>query len=422
MSRLPESTLRRAAWGPSLLLVAMIVVGVLLSFAEPQAVTRQGVGWDDSSPRSDAAFAAFILVFPLVGLLILRRHPRNTVGWLLQGIGLTWGLAAVCDNYSQYALVVDPGALPAADVVAALGEGLWVPAVGLMGGFLFLLFPDGRPPSPRWRLVGWLCAGTMAVAYLAVTLRPGRLTTPTVVDNPLALPVTGPVFDVVAFGSAALLPVCVLACAAALVTRFRRARGVERLQLRWLASAGGCVALMYLSIMGLGALAMVGTFGDEAAVRASWLGLLETVTVTSFVLIPVSIGIALLRYRLYDLDLVVNRTLVYGTLTAALAAVYLVLVLVLQLALRPLTDQSDLAVAASTLAVAGLFRPVRARIQSVVDRRFFRRRYDAARTLAEFTSRLRHEVDLEAVGADLRATVRDSVSPAHVSLWTRSDP
>ena len=225
---------------------------------------------------------------------------------------------------------------------------------------------------------------------------------------------------VVSFGSVALLPVCVVACAAALVTRFRRSSGVERLQLKWLATAGGTVAAIYLLLMSLGALASLGAFGDESVVRATWLGWLETGTVVSFVLIPIALGFALMRYRLYDIDVVINRTLVYGLLTAALAVVYLSSVLVLQLVLSPLTDQSDLAVAASTLAVAALFRPARARIQAVVDRRFFRRRYDAARTLDDFASRLRHEVDLEAVGADLRATVRDSVAPAHVSLWVRS--
>lgn len=420
MTRIPETLLRRAAWAPSVLLAAMVVVGLVLSFAGEPPAPRSGDGWDDTSARSDAAFGAVVLTFPLVGLLILRRHPRNAVGWLLQGIGFAWGLQAVGHNYVLFDLLVVP--VPAPDVVAALGEGAWVPGVGLMGTFLLLLYPDGHLPSSRWRPVAWFCALTMAAAYVGVTLAPGALTAPVVLENPLGLSAAASTLQTLRLVSASLLPVCVVVCATALTRRFRGSRGVERLQLRWLATAGSAVAALYLVTMATGALVSAGVLGEERVVRATWFGLVEEVTIGSFVLVPLAIGVALLRYRLYDLDVVLNRTLVYGLLTAALAAVYLASVLVLQLVLSPLTDQSDLAVAASTLAVAALFRPARASIQAVVDGRFFRRRYDAARTLDDFAARLRHEVDLEAVGSDLSRTVRDTVAPAHVSLWVRSDP
>jgi hypothetical protein len=420
MTRLSDAALRRAAWVTPLLLVAMVVVGLLLSFVEAPA-SRHGIGWDDTGSRSDAAFASIISVFPVVGLLILRQQPRNTIGWILQAIGLAWGFGALADNYVRYALLVDPGSLPAPDVVAAVAEGVWVPGIGLMGTFLLLLYPDGRLPSRRWRKLAWLAAATLPTAYLAVTLQPRSLSAPVPLDNPLGVESARRVIDILLIGSVAVLPVCTVASAAAVVARFRRSRGTERLQLKWLATASGVVAALFL-------LAMVATFASLSGVppdgggaaRAAWQGWLENVAVSSFVLLPVSIGVAILRHRLYDIDVVINRALVYGALIAALAGVYLGSVLVLQLVLRPVTSRSDLAVAASTLAVAALFRPARARIQAVVDRRFFRQRYDAGLTLDAFATRLRHELDLESVGADLRSVVHDTVAPVHVSLWLRS--
>jgi hypothetical protein len=210
-----------------------------------------------------------------------------------------------------------------------------------------------------------------------------------------------------------VLPLCIVASAVALVRRFRRSYGVEREQIKWLAAAGAVVALLYLVTM-LATLA-----GSLTPEQPRWVSALQEASILSFLMLPIAIGIAILRHRLYDIDRLINRALVYGLLTATLAGAYLGSVLLLQLALGPLTKESDLAIAGSTLAVAGLFGPARRRIQASVDMRFYRGRYDAARTLNAFADRLRHEVDLEAVGTGLRAAVHDTVQPVHVSLWLR---
>ena len=253
---------------------------------------------------------------------------------------------------------------------------------------------------------------------VAIVFQPGKMEEGPVpaMENPIGSHAAQPVLSVLLAVFLPLLPLCIVACAVALVRRFRRSRGIERQQLKWLATAGAVVAFAYL-------LTMVSVFLKDtnliSADATGWVTALQTLSVLSFVLLPAAIGIAILRHRLYGIDVIINRALVYGFLTGTLAAVYLGSVLFLQLVLSPLTNQSDLAVAGSTLAVAALFGPVRTRSRHVVDRRFYRSRYDATRTLDDFAVRLRHELDLDAVGADLRAAVHATVQPAHVSLWLR---
>jgi hypothetical protein len=265
--------------------------------------------------------------------------------------------------------------------------------------FMLLLFPDGRLPSPRWRPAAWLVAAALTLVFLHSAFAPGRIADfPR--DNPLGL--DGIAGEIAGWLSLALplVSVAALASVASLVVRLRRSSGDERQQVKWLATGG---AVLFVGIVasnvpgGPGLLAIL--LGQMAVAAA--------------------VGIAILRHRLYDIDVVINRTLVYGALTAALAAAYLGSVLLLQLALNPLTASSNLAIAGSTLAVAALFQPARRRIQAIVDRRFFRRKYDAARTLERFGAQLRDEVDLDALGDDLRAVVTETMQPAHVSLWLR---
>jgi hypothetical protein len=413
-----DQALRRLSWVVPALLTAVFAAAVPIAIAN--ADPARGT-WQDGGPLTEVLFGAVVLSFPLTGLLIVRQQPRNRIGWLLQGIGAAWGVTGLTDTYATYGLVMRPGSLPGAEVAAALNSGGWAPSVGLMGTFLLLLYPDGHLPSRRWRHVARLSALTIVAVTVVITVSPGPLEVAPDMElpNPLGLEPLRPVLVGALYIALPLLPLCILASAAGLVRRFRGSHGVERLQLKWLATAGATLASLYLCgmVASLPRIASTSGQGDPG-----WLVVLQNITVLAFVLLPVSIGVAILRHRLYDIDVVINRALVYGALTAALAGVYLGSVLVLQLVLRPVTSRSDLAVAASTLAVAALFRPVRARIQAVVDRRFFRQRYDAGLTLDAFATRLRHELDLESVGADLRSVVHDTVAPAHVSLWLRGSP
>jgi hypothetical protein len=386
----------------------MVGVQVLLSVSDDPSTT---LSW------GQAGLIVIAASFPVTGALIVRRQPRNRVGWLLQGIGAVWALALLTDNYVRYGWGVNPGSLPRPDMVAALNAIVWVPAIGLMGTFLVLLYPDGRLPSPRWRPLAWTSAVAIVGLLITLCLTPGQVevgpepSTP----NPFGWQSARPVLAVLAGVFLALLPGCVVASAAALVLRFRRSVGVERQQLKWLATAGALVAGLFLLAMAVPRIVSVA--GSPGEGTLSWLGVLDDVSFLSFAFLPAAIGIAILRYGLYEIDVIINRALVYSFLTLALAGVYLSAVLLLQLVLSPVTQQSDLAVAGSTLAVAALFNPARERIRRGVDRRFYRSRYDAARTLDDFVDRLRRELDLDAVGRNLRTAVDESLHPTSVTLW-----
>lgn len=359
--------------------------------------------------------SGFVLfVFPLVGFLLTRRQPSNAIGWLLLGVGLCWGIRDFFfDSYLRWTLTVHPRSLPLAEVVGGLTFPLWVPGIGLIGTFLILLFPDGSLPSPRWRPVAWVSAVTMAGLYLAGVVRPGPVQQAPVEDlrNPFgisALTAVRPALDALAL----LLPLCILACAVALVLRFRRSQGVERLQLKWLATAGALVAGGYLVLMFTSAYAQV----THAGPPPRWMGVVEDTYFVSLVLIPVAIGVAVLKHGLYEIDRLISRTVSYGVITGTLLAVYVGLVTA---ASRFTASGSSLTVAASTLAVAALFQPLRRRVQTTVDRRFNRSRYDASRTVESFSARLRDEVDLSTVRTDLLAVVRRTMEPAALGLWLR---
>jgi hypothetical protein len=388
---------RRLAWAIFGVSVALSVAGVALLAQVPEELLVRA----DNSLLLSALFAAILLVFGLVGALVASRLPANPIGWLFLALALIEGVYELAFGYTHYTLHADPGALPGVAWTAWVAN--WTSP--LSPPFLvaaLLLFPDGRPPTPRWRWVLWLCAPMLAAGFASNAFAPGRLVEFPSLTNPAGIAGTewlaSGASDPVAFA-------LIVAAAAALVVRFRRSHGVERQQVKWLAYA----AAMMAAFLVLSTIATEIAGADEDSIAA---GFLFAACISG---VPVAVGIAILRHRLYDIDVVIRRTLVYAVLTTTLAVAYLGSVLLVGLAV----GESGLAVAVSTLAVAGLFRPALTRIQAAVDRRFYRRRYDAQRTLEAFGGRLRDELDLETLVGDLRGVVRDTVQPAHVSLWLR---
>jgi hypothetical protein len=356
----------------------------------------------------------FLSLFPTLGALIGSRRPRNPIGWIFCGMGLLFVLTLLTGAYAEYGLSVEPGSLPGAEYAGWFMIWVW-PILLCPIGFVLLLFPDGHPPTPRWRWIVWLLAGAhvgwiLGQSFGAATLANADLEG---IRNPFALEALGPAFRFLAGMSIVFLLIGVLTSIVAIVVRFRRSRGDERRQLKWLAYAG-CVVAIAAAIS-------VPTEGlvdeDSTIVRIAQLSLF-----ISLAGVPIAAGIAILKYRLYDIDVIINRTLVYASLTVVLAVVYAAGVVGLGSALRSITGQENnsLAVAASTLAVAALFRPARARFQSLIDRRFYRRKYDAAKTLEAFGARLRDEVELDALTADLLSTVKETMQPSYASIWLRA--
>jgi hypothetical protein len=383
-------TARRLSWGLVGLAVTLFVSSAVINAASGSGI-EVSILW------------AIALVFGGVGSLIATRHPGNAIGWIFLSVAVSAGLAEISHAYADYWVGGNGGSEALAKTGAWYGSLSWIPFILVPATFLLLLFPDGRLLTPRWRPIAWCAALGMAGGFVTQGLTPGPLEDYPQLMNPYG--VTSSALDPLTGLSFLAMIVGIGGSAASLIVRFRRATGEQRLQIRWLALAGGIVAVVFPL-----ALVLWDVWGEAVSNAAIMLSVLS---------LPVAAGVAILRYRLYDIDVVINRTLVYGALTVILAATYLGSVLLLQLLLNGLTGDSGLAVAASTLAVAALFRPARTRVQGVVDRRFYRRKYDAARTLTAFSARLRDEVDLEALTAELRTVVDEAMQPAHVSLWLR---
>jgi hypothetical protein len=362
-------------------------------------------------------FVVPFLAFPLVGALIASRRPRNPIGWICLSAGASWMLATVTGPYAWYGTVANPGSLPFPAAIGSLTAWMWTPALGLLGTFLVLLFPDGRLPSRRWRPLAWTSGAVIVLGSAGTALKPGRPPDLGGAPNPFGLEEHAWV-AVAMETTLALLPLCFLASALGLVLRFRRSVGEEREQIKWMAFAGAVVGVGFFCVIAASVLVPPPVAGGA---RPLWQTLLEDAVALSFAGVPVAVGVAVLRYRLYDIDVIINRTLVYGLLTATLVAAYLSGIVVVQRLFVVLAgEESTLAVVASTLAVAALFSPVRRRLQGFVDRRFYRRKYDAARTLEDFSSRLREETRLDNLLEEVARVVNESVQPTHVSVWLRS--
>jgi hypothetical protein len=410
------------AWSLAALSVAMFVVSIVLFVLARSAQVPSSLG--ASRTVIDLLVFAPFLAFPLVGALISSRRPHNPIGWICLADGLLFMLLGMIDLYGVYGLA-KPGSVPFPVVIYALSQWLWVPTVGLLVIYLALLFPDGRLPSRRWRPLAWFSGVVIVLVSVAEGLAPVALPELGRVRNPFGLEGQAWVADATNAILVVFL-VCILASAVSLILRYRRSRGEERQQIKWIAFAALFVGLVFVTAMVSGLIAFV--FAPESWGSANtppfWFELLFSVVLLSFGGVPIAVGIAILRYRLYDIDVLINRTLVYGSLTAMLVALYFGGVAATQAIFRSLTGQEEqpqIAVVASTLVIAALFNPLRQRIQGFIDRRFYRRKYNARKTLEVFSARLRDEIDLEALNTELVGVVRETMQPAYVSLWLRPD-
>jgi hypothetical protein len=396
-----DLTLKRLAWSLCALTLLVMASSLLLILLGSSNPLPQGVTpW-----RDQAVSLVGIVGAPILGGLIASRRPRNPYGWVWLGFGMGFALQQFAASYAAYALVEPDTLVAPLTISRVLGLGNQVALA--LAPFLFLLFPTGRLPSRRWRPLAWISALSGVTILVLVFL----------FDNPDQV---GGTIGIVAAGVVFVIFATIALSALSLLFRYRRASGMERQQLKWVAFTAVLAGsfLVGQQLAWLAAILVVNSFGGELpGLNRSLENLL---TVTFNVCLYAGVGIAILRYRLYDIDIIINRTLVYGSLTVSLALVYLGGVISLQGVLRALTGQgSQLAIVASTLAIAALFNPLHRRIQSFIDRRFYRSKYDARKTLEEYSTKLRDETDLDELRGGLVRVVRETVQPEHVSLWLR---
>ena len=394
------------AWSMCALSLALTALGLLLLVL---GRLRSGANIFDYWIET----TAIAVSFSIVGAIIASRRSGHPVGWLFCAIGLLAAADHFCGEYATYALSEQPHPLPAGEAAAWIRSWVWSVTGGL-GVFLLLLFPDGRMPGVRWRYLAWLNAVVAVLGAIALAFSPGPIDGLGPISNPLGVDSLGSA----AMGSAVelveVLQVAIaLAAAVSPFVRLRHGQFEKRQQIKWFAYAATIL------IVGAGVMAMVPAVTEAWWVRSLGLALY----VVGIVGVPVAVGIAILRHHLYNIDHIINRTLVYGSLTAALSLLYIGSAVLLQEILGDLTGKnSQLAVVASTLAIVALFNPLRHRIQSFIDRRFYRSKYDARKTLEAFSNKLRHETDLDALREDLTNVVSETMHPSHVSLWLRPDP
>jgi signal transduction histidine kinase len=396
-----DRTARRLAWAAFALWLILIATSMGLSIA---SALHPG----PSTGAGDFLFTLSMAGFPIVGFLVLARQPRNTVGWILVAIGLVW--AEPTASYGDFALTKG---LPGGTVSIAVSAPLWAPAIGLMGTFLLLRFPNGQLLSPRWKKVEWLSAIAISVTTISIMFSPGTLEESGYpnLSNPLAIESLKPVFDAL-IPIILLIPVTILASAASLVLRFRRSTGTERLQVKWLTTAAAVIAVIYLVAM----LASI-NYAWGTAATPTLVGIIQTAALISFVLIPISIGFAILRHRLYDIDVVINKTLVYGAMAAFITAVYVAIVVGIGQAIGS-RDNLVLSILA-TAVVAVAFQPVRERVQRFANRLVYGKRATPYEVLSEFSGGMSHTVATEDLLPRMARIVGEGAAAAEVEVWLR---
>jgi hypothetical protein len=390
----------RLAWAPVAVSSLLWIATGVLFFMKGGSAGRDPVGGGDTLPLL-VVIGSAMTVFAAMGGIIAYR-TRNVIGWIFCGVALCVSVRAVTDGWVHYGHFAATHEIPGFLAAAWISNWIWVPAMGSLGTFLFLLFPNGHPPSRRWRVIGWLGVAAMVAAVSSVAFAPGPLEDYPYVANPFALPKPfAGVTDVLGVGYPLLLA-AILGSIASLVVRARRASAIERAQIKWIAFAGGLFAI-----------------GFSASILLADLTYWYVLVFVPIAGIAVASAVAIQRYRLYDIDRIISRTLAYAILTALLGGTFALIVLVPTAAIGATTPGWLVAVA--TLAAFGLFRPLRRRVQDAVDHRFNRRRYDAEHTIDVFTARLREQVDIDALGDELTDVVQRTMQPNSVSLWLRSE-
>jgi hypothetical protein len=396
----------RLAWALWGFVVATLAADTLVAVVDWAGTVAQG------GVFIFVAFVAFVLTFSTVGVLIAVRQPGNPIGWLLLACAVGYAVAGLSEAYSSYGQLTRPSVLPGVTLAAWVSSWMFLTGAGPAATFLLLLFPTGRVPSRRWRAVGWLAAAGMVLTVVSVALAPGPIgggrRAPA---NPVGLPGGERVLSVAETIGEVALFIAIFGSVVSLVVRFRRARRVERQQLKWLSYAAVLVGVAVL----VGQL-VVSVWGSTALTT----NLVNAAVNGALVCVPVAVGIAILRYRLYDIDRLISRTLVYLLLTVVLGLGYAGVVLGLGQLFGGVTgNPPSWAIAGATLGVAALFQPARRRIQQAVDRRFNRRKYNAAKTIEAFSNRLREEVDLDTLSGELLTVVDQTMQPTAASLWLR---
>jgi len=406
----------RAAHRPRLQSRVVVLSGVWIA-----ALACVLLGFAEALPSGLGNAALIGVTVPLVvstitvGAVLVTRLPRHIIGWLLLAAGISVAVSIGAGALADYGLNEHPGSVPGAIWFAILSGATGGSFIGLLGGFVPLFFPTGRLPSPRWRAV--VLIATVPTASPVITNLFGPLSAwagnyPASVTSPLALGgFGGSLVSLLSMLSGVLGVVALVCVVASLIVRYRRAQGVERAQLKWFAYVGLVVVPTLL-------VAIV-TGGATSGPLVVWTNVAWATAIGGLTLLPIMIGIAVLRYRLYEIDRIVSRTISWVILTVLVAVFFVTFILVFQAILAPLTRSNELAVAGSTLVAFGLFQPIRRRVQRLVDRRFNRTRYDAERTVAAFAERLRDEVDLKHLRAEILATVAQTVEPMSISLWLR---
>jgi len=394
------------AWSLVTISVALLLGGIALDLVTRSTVPELPFG-GETEDGSLVADLVTLLTFSVVGAIIASRHPRNTIGWLFCSVGVTIGLNSFVGNYAEFWLASGFGTSSLGETAAWFSSWLWTLLVYAPASLLLLLFPDGRLPSPRWRPVAWGVALGTAGGVVGNALKAGPLVDFPQIANPYG--VEGPIVGMVGIVGSIVAAGSMVASVVSLIVRLRRARSEQREQIKWLAYGGAVV------VSGV----CVGVLIIPESVPAS-----IVVMSVSLLGLPVFTGIAIVKHRLYDIEVVINLTLVYAILSATLGVVYFGGIVLLQRVFAGLTGQEklpQLAIVVSTLAIAALFNPLRRRVQAFVDRRFYRRKYDAAKILEAFSTRLRSETDLDALNSALVGVVRETMQPEHVSLWLRPD-